>query len=115
MNEICHIEIPALDVQRAAKFYKDLFAWKMTTWEGSEDYILFDPEKEPGGGIMKADKIEQGSMIWYVHVTDIPLTLRRVDEFGGRTVQEKTEIPGVGFWGSFHDTEGNLVGLFSKE
>ena len=37
MPTIVHFEIPADDVDRAKKFYSDLFGWKMEKWPGTED------------------------------------------------------------------------------
>ena len=115
MNEICHIEIPALDVNRAAKFYEDLFGWKMTRWGDGEDYILFNTGKEPSGGIMRVEEVKEGSLIIYIYVEDIPEALGKAETLGAERIQEKMEIPNVGFWGSFRDTEGNVIGLFSKK
>ena len=36
MPTIIHFEIPADDVERAKKFYSDLFGWKMEKWSGEE-------------------------------------------------------------------------------
>ncbi len=36
MPTIVHFEIPADDVDRAKKFYSDLFGWKMERWPGTE-------------------------------------------------------------------------------
>ena len=36
MPTIVHFEIPADDVERAKKFYSDLFGWRMERWPGTE-------------------------------------------------------------------------------
>jgi hypothetical protein len=36
MPTIVHFEIPADDVDRAKKFYSDLFEWKMEEWPGAD-------------------------------------------------------------------------------
>jgi catechol 2,3-dioxygenase-like lactoylglutathione lyase family enzyme len=36
MPTIVHYEIPADDVERAKKFYSDLFGWKMEKWPGAD-------------------------------------------------------------------------------
>ena len=41
---------------------------------------------------------------------DIEASLRAVQEAGGK-VTEPEEIPGVGRYASFHDTEGNRVSM----
>jgi uncharacterized protein len=34
MPTIVHFEIPADDIDRAKKFYSDLFGWKIEKWPG---------------------------------------------------------------------------------
>jgi predicted enzyme related to lactoylglutathione lyase len=36
-HTIVHFEIPADDPERAARFYRDLFGWKIDKYEGSTD------------------------------------------------------------------------------
>lgn len=37
MPTIVHFEIPADDIDRAKKFYIDLFGWNIEKWPGSEN------------------------------------------------------------------------------
>ena len=37
MPTIVHFEIPADDIERAKKFYNNLFGWKIEKWSGTED------------------------------------------------------------------------------
>ena len=37
MPTIVHFEIPADDIERAKKFYNELFGWKIEKWSGTED------------------------------------------------------------------------------
>ena len=37
MPTIVHFEIPADEVERAKKFYSDLFGWKMEKWPRTDD------------------------------------------------------------------------------
>jgi uncharacterized protein len=37
---IVHFEIPANDIERAKKFYNDLFGWKIEKWPGTDDSKL---------------------------------------------------------------------------
>ena len=41
MDKVVHFEIPADDLERAKKFYKTIFGWKMDTVEGME-YVLIE-------------------------------------------------------------------------
>ncbi len=59
MPRVIWFEIPAYNRERAAKFYEDVFGWKVEKWEGPFDYWLVTTgeEGEPGinGAIMPND------------------------------------------------------------
>ncbi len=40
MPRVVHFEINADDPERAAKFYQNVFGWKIKKWEGPIDYWL---------------------------------------------------------------------------
>ena len=112
-HPIVHIEISTTDLKKAEKFYSQLFNWKITGWEGSSDYLMFETGKEPGGGIQKVDKVNPGDgVLIYVMVDDIEKTLSKAKELGGKIVKEKTEIPNVGWFGLLSDLDGNTIGIF---
>jgi len=112
-NSIVHIEILSKDLPKAQKFYSQLFNWKITGWEGSSDYLMFETGKEPGGGIQKVDKVNPGDgVLIYILVEDIEKTLCKAKELGGKIVKEKTEIPNVGWFGLLSDLDGNTIGVF---
>ena len=64
MPKVIWFEIPADDPGRAAKFYEDVFGWKVEKWDGPFDYWLVTtgPDDEPGinGAIMTK---EMGEMV----------------------------------------------------
>jgi len=112
-HSIVHIEISTTDLPKAQKFYSQLFNWKITAWEGTSDYLMFETGKEPGGGIQKVDRVNPGDgVLIYVLVEDIEKTLSKAKELGGKIVKEKTEIPNVGWFGLLSDLDGNTIGIF---
>ena len=40
--------------------------------------------------------------------------LDKVKELGGRVLREKTEIPGMGWFGIFQDPTGNVLALYTS-
>ncbi|HLY36839.1 MAG TPA: VOC family protein [Candidatus Binatia bacterium] len=46
-----------------------------------------------------------------IAVDEIAAAMRKVTDAGGRVLGEPTEIPGVGQYVSFYDTEGNRVSM----
>ena len=57
MPKVIHFEIHAGDPKRAMTFYKAVFGWEFTAWDGPEDYwvIRTGPKDEPGidGGLIR--------------------------------------------------------------
>jgi predicted enzyme related to lactoylglutathione lyase len=116
-HDICHVEIPTTDFEKAKVFYSNLFGWKINMMPHM-NYAAFETGSEPSGGFNKVDKIasagEQGVLI-YVSVDEIQETLARVMELGGNVIKEKTEIPNIGWYALFVDPEGNLLGIFQPK
>jgi predicted enzyme related to lactoylglutathione lyase len=113
-HSICHIEIPAIDLAKATRFYQELFGWKIEMWPDSE-YALFDTKKEPSGGIMKVDKVSPPKgmgITFYVLVDSIEDTLSKVAELGGKIVKEKNPVADMGWFGLFSDLDGNVIGIW---
>lgn len=119
-HPIVHIEFPANDPQAAAKFFGDLFGWKMQLDTGM-DYLMFQAEPGPAGAFVKVgdgangdyEGYQPGKPLLYVATDDIDATLARAESLGGRILLAKTEIPHTGWFGIFADPTGNRIGLFS--
>jgi predicted enzyme related to lactoylglutathione lyase len=47
-----------------------------------------------------------------VHVADIDQALDRIEQLGGKRVQDRTPVGEIGFVGYFTDPESNVVGLW---
>jgi uncharacterized protein len=120
MGRVTHFEIHADDPERAAEFYKKLFGWGVTSWEGPLDYWLVDTgeEDKPGinGAIMRrmgsgpAEDAAVNSFVCTIEVDSIEDTERAVPEAGGEQVLPRQELPNVGKISYFKDTEGNIFG-----
>jgi len=124
MNPVVHFEMPAEDGKRMADFYTKVFGWR-TQMLGPEmdDYVLAfttEPDengrpKEPGainGGFFpKSDDKPAQSPSVVIAVEDIKQHMTKVEEAGGQVLGEPWDIPGVGLYVSFIDTEGNRVSM----
>jgi uncharacterized protein len=111
-----HIEIPADDTQRARRFYEGLFGWTFTDTEFGDYALYTTPSGEAGvgGGLGKRGESAPMATRNYVGVDSIDDSVARAVELGGRVIQGKDEIPGVGWWAVIADTEGNELGLFES-
>ena len=78
MSTITHFILPADDMERAKKFYGELFDWKIEKFPGPIDYYVItttveNGENGLGGGLVKREEF-QDTIVNYV---DIP----SVDEY----------------------------------
>jgi predicted enzyme related to lactoylglutathione lyase len=132
MNPVVHFEMPAEDRDRMAKFYEDVFGWN-TRRLGPEmgNYIIVQTTetedngfpKKPGiinGGFFdKSDDNQHPSVV--IAVDDIHEAMKTVEKSGGKILGgsykagEPDDIPGVGLYCAFIDTEGNRVSLLQPK
>ena len=123
MNPVVHFEMPYDDRARVAKFYESAFGWNMQQLgETMGNYVLANTTgaaegqpKRPGainGGFFpkKPDWPAQHPSV-VIAVDDIKASMEKVKKSGGKVLGEPMEIPGVGQYVSFMDTEGNRVSL----
>ncbi|MEO0085315.1 MAG: VOC family protein [candidate division WOR-3 bacterium] len=115
MNRLVHWEIPSTDLKRSAGFYAALFGWKMEQLPGDE-YVTFSVEEGTGGGISRVGRMPEPCIDVYIGVDDIPVTLKKVEELGGKTLKPKTEIGNNwGYYALFADPCGCRIGIWSEK
>jgi predicted enzyme related to lactoylglutathione lyase len=116
-NTIAHFAIQADDVDRARRFYGDVFGWRFEAWGPPGFYrIHTGDDANPGieGALYARTTPRTGNdaMVGYrctISVTDLDSTTAAVVAQGGRIRHEKSTIPGVGSLIEFEDPEGNIV------
>lgn len=117
--------MPAADKKRMADFYTKVFGWQtkmlgpemggyvlVTTTESEE---MTGRPKTPGainGGfyLKTNDPMSQHPSV-VIAVDDINASMKKVKAAGGKIHGEPYEIPGVGWYVSIIDTEGNRVSM----
>lgn len=128
MSPVVHFEMPYEDANRMADFYKKSFGWQpqilgpemgnYVVVSTSETDEVTNRPKQPGvingGFFAKTKDLQHPSVV--IGVDDIREAMKQVDEaggkvLGGRIAGEPDDIPGVGLYASFIDTEGNRVGM----
>jgi predicted enzyme related to lactoylglutathione lyase len=125
MDKVVHFEIPADDVPRASEFYRSIFGWNLMDMSGQGmDYTIamtapVDEQQrptEPGainGGMMKRSA-EVPAPVITIEVAAIDDAMARIEGAGGSVVQPRQEIPGMGAFAYFRDSEGNVLGLWEN-
>ena len=127
-NPVVHFEMPYEDKDRVAKFYEAAFGWEMNkmgaemgdyvtaaTAETDENRMVKTPGTINGGFFpKKADAPAQYPSV-VMQVSDINAAMERVKAAGGEVLGEPIEIPGIGQYVSFLDTEGNRASLLEPK
>jgi uncharacterized protein len=119
MPTIVHLDIAADEVERAKKFYQNLFGWPMDMPPGMADYYLFqtnDLEGKPGIGGGLGKRGEPGQRITtYFGVSSVDEYAIKVQKAGGKVLQQKMPVPGWGYLTTCQDTENNVFGLWQED
>jgi predicted enzyme related to lactoylglutathione lyase len=129
---IVHFEIPADDVERAKKFYNDLFRWKIEKWSGATDdshltsaatgqpmeYWMITTtddkgNKALGGGMMKRQMPEH-QVTNYINVNSVDEYSSKVEMLRGKVVAPKHAVPGMGYFALCLDTENNSFAIWES-
>ena len=127
MNPVVHFEMPAEDRKRMAQFYTKAFGWQtemlgpdmgdyvvVTTTE-SDDNGPKTPGAINGGFFPKKDDWPAQYPSVVIAVEDIEVAMDKVSDAGGKVLGEPMEIPGIGQYVSFSDTEGNRVSMLQPK
>jgi len=124
MDPVVHFEMPAVDRDRMARFYEAVFGWEtqqMGPEMGSYTVVTTTPPGEQGrppgwlgingGFYMRTEDPASHAPGIVIAVEEIEASIAAVKRAGGTVAGPAQEIPGVGLYASFTDTEGNRVSL----
>ena len=124
MNPVVHFEMPAEDRKRMADFYTSVFGWQtellgeemgnyvtVATSEPDENGMSKTPGTINGGFFPRNPEMPAQYPSIVIAVDDINESAKNVAQAGGSVLGEPVEIPGIGMYVSFVDTEGNRVSL----
>ncbi len=121
-NAISWFEIPAVDVNRAQKFYETIFGINMIPLDLPQIQMRMFPIENPmsiGGAICQSGDFyipsaDSGPLVYLNGNPDVQIVLDKIEAAGGKIVVPKTEIsPEYGHMAVFLDTEGKRVALHS--
>ena len=116
-NSLNWFEIPVADMERASKFYSEIFATKLEIMNGEGfSTVMFPHNGGVGGGLVAGEGYTpsaQGSLVYLNANPDLSVVLGRVKAAGGQVIKPKTDIGENGFFALFLDSEGNRVALHS--
>ncbi len=123
-NPVVHFEMPYESRDRVVKFYTRAFGWQLkklgkdmgdyvtaATTETDENKMVKRPGAINGGFFPKKPDWPAQYPSVVIAVADIKKAMKKVAAEGGKVLGEPMEIPGIGQYVSFTDTEGNRVSL----
>jgi uncharacterized protein len=123
MDPVIHFEMPANDTERVRKFYENAFGWQTTqlnpemgdfvlafTIETDEKTRMPQKRGAINGGFYKKTEPDQQVKLTIL-IDDIREAIRKIEAAGGKVLGEHFELPGVGLFAPFVDTEGNVVSI----
>ena len=124
MNPVIHFEMPADDRDRMAEFYASVFGWQaqklgadmghytvVSTTESDATGCPKAPGAINGGFFLKRPDMPAQYPSVVIAVDGIQAAMDKVAAAGGQVLGEPMDIPGVGRYVPFLDTEGNRVGM----
>jgi len=112
-GKICYLEIPANAPADSARFYGEIFGWKVRP-RGDGALAFDDPSGVSGTWVAENDRTPDETIRTYIMVDDIDATSRQIERAGGRITTKKTSIPGGGHFAAFVDPVGVEFGLYEE-
>ncbi|MBN9654765.1 VOC family protein [Halobacillus litoralis] len=127
MGRVVHFEVHVDDMERAKKFYGEVFEWKFEDWSeyagmpyfgvvtGAEDQLGIN------GALMQRQsappELNQAvnGFACTIGVEDYDASEAKIMEHGGKVALPKYALPGMAWQGYYLDTEGNIFGLHQPD
>jgi predicted enzyme related to lactoylglutathione lyase len=112
-GKICYIEMPALDVNRSASFYKNVFDWNIRT-RGDGATAFDDTIGEVSGAfVLNRKPLTQVGLLVYIMVDNIQDTIEKLVANGG-TIIQPVGMDAPEITARFTDPAGNIMGLYQE-
>lgn len=127
-NPVVHFEMPYQDAKRVSEFYKIAFGWDMNgtgpemgnyivahTADTDENQMVKTPGTINGGfyDLTMTNASKEPSVV--ISVADMNKAIEDIKSAGGELLGEPQQIPGIGLWVSFKDSEGNRVSILEAK
>ncbi|WP_284327869.1 VOC family protein [Demequina litorisediminis] len=106
-----YIEIPALDIDAAERFYRDALGWRFTEYGPGYRGIVTADGRE-AGGLTQVGEVARGTLLVVLFTRDLFSTREAILAAGGTLTRDIFEFPG-GFRLHFMDVSGNELGVWA--
>jgi predicted enzyme related to lactoylglutathione lyase len=113
-NPFSYCELHTTDAAAARAFYGKLFDWKFDVKETPfGQYTSIKTGEGPEGGLMKAPAAPQ--WLTYVLVGDLAASTRQARDLGAKILEDKVEVPNVGWFTLLQDPAGASFAMWEKK
>lgn len=126
MDRVGHFEVPYDDVDRASKFYSDVFGWQIMAAPGGMPYHFaitteVDEQMIPkeagginGGMYKREDDGASKTPVIVIEVDSCEQRVKDVESAGGSTIAGPVPVGDMGIYAQVKDSEGNIIGLWQQ-
>jgi uncharacterized protein len=123
MDKVIHFEVPFEDGERATSFYREAFGWQLNAMPQFQYVMVTTTPTDDTGNLTEAGGINGGMLeregpitapVITIGVADLDEALARIEKLGGKVAIGRQPVGEMGFSAYFHDTEGNLIGLWQN-
>ncbi|TBL76104.1 VOC family protein [Paenibacillus thalictri] len=127
MGRVVHFEIHVDDMERAKKFYGEIFGWTFEDWSSYAGMPYFGAvtgdanELGINGALMqrRGASPEPGQTLnafaCTIGVENYDSTEANILNHGGKVALPKYALPGMAWQGYYTDTEGNVFGIHQPD
>jgi len=112
-GKVCYIEIPAIDIERSASFYKSVFGWNIR--HRSDGHLAFDDSVNgvSGSWVKGRKAMTEPGLLIYIMVDKVESAIEKILFNGGIIVQPVgADAPEI--TARFSDPAGNVLGLYQE-
>ena len=127
MGRLVHFEIHVSDMERAKKFYGEVFGWSFQDWSdyagmpyfgavtGNEDELGINGALMQRQGSSPEPNQALNGFACTMGVENYDITEAKILENGGTVAMQKYALPGMAWQGYYIDTEGNIFGIHQPD
>ena len=112
-GKICYIEMPAIDIEQSAAFYKTVFGWNVR--KRGDGATAFDDTvgEVSGSWVLNRKPMKEVGLLFYIMVDSVEQTIEKLLVNGGKLIQPiGMDAPEI--TARFSDPAGNIIGLYQE-
>ncbi|WP_028889685.1 VOC family protein [Tenacibaculum ovolyticum] len=120
-NPVCWFDINVANLERAKKFYESVFNITLVDlpieWGKQSTFPFENNGTNATGALIEKENYipNSNNTVVYFSSKDCITEESRVEKFGGKLIKQKMSIGEFGFVSILQDSEGNTIGLHSRE